>query len=206
LRAATEVEEADYAFVYRVALDCLPQVRLQVVEVLEGANDYLTTSQVAGAITYPTTTARRTLEDLAAIGIVAIRKAEKQGQADNWQLADEARALLNISTAALSPVSEPDTKTGSVPPMSAGGYAADDRPPTAPCSHRPPGEVEDRWAHGDGGADPKVCACCGAPVRPDLWTDGLCAVCRNGRQAGSGHLARLGLDLGAKATPKAGSA
>jgi len=129
LRAADEVEEADYAFVYRVALDCLPQVRLQVVEVLEGANDYLTTSQVAGAITYPTTTARRTLEDLAAIGIVAIRKAEKQGQADNWQLADEARSLLDISTAALSPESELDTKTGSVPPTSTGAHTPPDDGP-----------------------------------------------------------------------------
>jgi len=199
LRAAAEVEEADYTFVYRVALDCLPQVRLQVVEVLEGANDYLTTSQVAGAITYPTTTARRTLEDLAAIGIVAIRKAEKQGQADNWQLSDEARALLAISTAALSPVSEPDTKTESVPPMSAGEYEPDDLP-FAPCPHRPAGQVEDRWAHGDAGPDAHACGCCGAPVRPDLWADGLCPVCRNGRQAnaGSGHLARLGQDMGAK--------
>ena len=123
LRAATEVEPADYTFIYRVALDCLPQVRLQVVEVLEliPPEDYLTTSQVAAHITYPTTTARRTLEDLAALGIVTIRKAEARGAADNWQLGDEARTLLAISTGTLSSESELDIKTGSVPAMSAGG-------------------------------------------------------------------------------------
>jgi hypothetical protein len=76
----------------------------------------------------------------------------------------------------------------------------EDQPPTAPCAHRPAGEVEDRWAHGDGGPDPCICACCGAPVHPDLWIDGLCPPCRNGQQAkaGSGHLVRLALDLGAR--------
>jgi len=70
-------------------------------------------------------------------------------------------------------------------------------PPAALCAHRPPGEVEDRWAHGDGGADPHVCGCCGAPVSSDLWTDGLCLVCRVGQPVkdGAGHLARLARDL-----------
>jgi hypothetical protein len=72
--------------------------------------------------------------------------------------------------------------------------------PFAPCPHRPPGEVEDRWAHGDAGPDAHACGCCGGPVRPDLWADGLCPPCRNGRQAkaGSGHLARLAQDTGAR--------
>ena len=68
------------------------------------------------------------------------------------------------------------------------------------CPHRPPGEADDRWAHGDGGPDSHVCRCCGASVRPELWADGLCSVCRNGQRAkeGSGHLVRLALDLGAR--------
>ena len=65
-----------------------------------------------------------------------------------------------------------------------------------PCPHRPPGEADDRWAH-QGGPDPCVCACCDGPVRPDLWADGLCPVCRNGRPV-SGSLVRLAVDLGAK--------
>jgi len=68
------------------------------------------------------------------------------------------------------------------------------------CPHRPPGEVEDRWAHHDGGPDAHACACCGGPVAPDQWQDGLCSVCRNGHPVkdGSGHLVRLAFDLGAK--------
>jgi hypothetical protein len=68
------------------------------------------------------------------------------------------------------------------------------------CPHRPPGEVEDRWAHGDGGPNPHACACCGTRVQPDLWAGGLCPVCRDGRpvKEGSGHLVRLALDMGAR--------
>jgi len=78
----------------------------------------------------------------------------------------------------------------------------DDRPP-APCPHRLPGEVEDRWTHGDGGCDAHVCACCGGPVAPAQWQDGLCAVCRNGQPV-SGHLVRLALDMGATLVEKGG--
>lgn len=74
------------------------------------------------------------------------------------------------------------------------------------CPHRPPGEAEDRWAHGDGGPDPHVCACCSGPVRPDLWVDGLCPACRDGRpvKEGSEHLVRLAFDLGARVVEKSG--
>lgn len=113
-----DVEAADYAFTYRVALDCLPQIRLQVIDTLEAATDYLTTSLVAANIGYPTTTARRTLEDLAALGIVGVSKAEARGQADNWQLTEEARELLNIATGALSAESELDIEINSVPAVS----------------------------------------------------------------------------------------
>ena len=78
------------------------------------------------------------------------------------------------------------------------GSEGSSTPRHTPCPHRPAGEVEDRWAHGDAGPDPCVCACCGGPVRPELWTDSLCPVCRNGRQAGTGgHLTRLAQDTGA---------
>lgn len=70
-----------------------------------------------------------------------------------------------------------------------------------PCPHRPPREVEQRWACGDGGEHVVVCACCGGPVHLDLWRDALCVVCWDGQPAteGSGHLTRLALDLGATA-------
>jgi len=96
----------------------------------------------------------------------------------------------------VTPVTDVTANTG----IQAGLTEPDDPPPTAHCPHRPPGEVEDGWAHGDGGPSPCACACCGASVRPDLWQDGLCAVCRNGQpvKEGSGHLVRLALDLGAR--------
>jgi hypothetical protein len=69
-----------------------------------------------------------------------------------------------------------------------------------PCPHRPVGEAEDRWAHGDAGDDPCVCKCCGGPVALDQWQDSLCPPCRNGQpvKAGSGHLTRLAQDMGAR--------
>jgi len=74
----------------------------------------------------------------------------------------------------------------------------------ATCPHRPLCEVEDRWRHAD--PDAHACACCGGPVGPDQWQDGLCAVCRNGQQVkeGSGHLVRLALDMGARLVEKGG--
>jgi len=69
------------------------------------------------------------------------------------------------------------------------------------CPHRPPSEVGERWARVTAAQDPHVCACCGGPVRPDLWgKDALCTVCRNGRAAkeGSGHMVRAALDMGAR--------
>ena len=72
--------------------------------------------------------------------------------------------------------------------------------PLGACPHRPPGEADDRWRHHDGGPDAHACACCGASVRPELWQDGLCPPCRNGQRAkeGTGQLARLAMDLGAR--------
>jgi len=104
---------------------------------------------------------------------------------------------LNLDGENVSDVSDVSANTG----VQASLTKTDDRPPTAPCQHRPPGEVEDRWAHHDGSPDPAICACCGGPVAPDQWQDGLCAVCRNGQPV-SGHLVRLALDLGAKVVEK----
>jgi len=73
--------------------------------------------------------------------------------------------------------------------------------PLAPCPHRPPGEVERRWADGIGERDPRTCVCCGAPVLPDLWVDELCPICRRGQPAKEGLIAymwRTAMDLGPK--------
>ena len=72
----------------------------------------------------------------------------------------------------------------------------------AECKHRPPGEVDDLWAMGGSawGADPNVCACCGAPARSVDGADGRCPTCRlkrHAREKGR-HLVRLALDLGGR--------
>ena len=60
---------------------------------------------------------------------------------------------------------------------------SDSRSGAGSCTHRPLGEVDDRWARNDGGDDPATCGCCGGPTRlevpPECW-DGLCPVCRDG--------------------------
>ena len=113
----------------------------------------------------------------------------------------------------MQPPKEPvsDTKTAPEGPpvavLHTDQHEVDTPTPThPPCPHRPLGEVEDRWQHGAGGDDPHACACCGGPVAPEHWQDGFCPVCRNGQQvkAGSGHLVRLALDMGATPVEKGG--
>jgi len=72
--------------------------------------------------------------------------------------------------------------------------------PAGACFHRPRGEAEVRWLYGDGGPDPDICTCCGAPIWPDVGMGGLCPVCCHGYVyvEASGHLWRLALDLGAR--------
>jgi DNA-binding IclR family transcriptional regulator len=53
--------------------------------VLAGCQAPLDTTAIAGAIRYPTQTTRRTLEDLAAHGVVK-RAPQGQGKADLWRL------------------------------------------------------------------------------------------------------------------------
>jgi predicted ArsR family transcriptional regulator len=67
----------------KVALDSMPALRRQVLELLVTQNTALTTSSAAVELDLPTTTARRVLEDLTAHG-VAVRESGGQGKADTW--------------------------------------------------------------------------------------------------------------------------
>jgi hypothetical protein len=82
--------EVAWRLVRKVALDSMPAQRLRVLEFLTGA-EARTNPETGTALGLPTTTARRTLEDLAAHGLV--RRA-KDGQADSWSLAAWTRAAL----------------------------------------------------------------------------------------------------------------
>jgi predicted ArsR family transcriptional regulator len=70
--------------VTKTAFDSMPAQRRRVIELL-GETGKSVTKQVALALGLPTTTARRTLEDLAAHGVV-LRESEGEGKSDTWRL------------------------------------------------------------------------------------------------------------------------
>jgi len=72
--------------VAKVALDCVPALRLRVIHALAGAGTVDTTT-IANRVCYPTQTTRRALEDLTAHGVVK-RSPQGQGRADTWRLSD----------------------------------------------------------------------------------------------------------------------
>lgn len=77
----------------RVALDCLPPLRRQLLEQLGASDQPISTTDLALATDVPTNTARRTLEDMTAYRLIR-RHAQGQGKADLWQVVDWARERL----------------------------------------------------------------------------------------------------------------
>src|SRR5262249_57824873 len=75
------------------ALDCIPEVRRQALTLLAAQAGPLETPAIADALAYPTTTARRTLEDLTGHQLVQ-RFAGTNGNAHSWQISSLARELL----------------------------------------------------------------------------------------------------------------
>lgn len=95
--AAVGVDRGEaWRILVKVGLDCMPALRRSVFELLAkdvmtiGTAHRLDTTTIATAVGYPTTTARRALEDLAAHGVVT-REAGGQGKPDRWALSDWAR-------------------------------------------------------------------------------------------------------------------
>ena len=79
-----------WPIVTKAALDCIPALRRAVMDTLEAADDQLETRTVATAVSYPTQTTRRALEDLTAHGICH-RYPGGNGKSDDWRLTDFAR-------------------------------------------------------------------------------------------------------------------
>jgi hypothetical protein len=69
----------------KVALDCLPQIRRRTLELLASVQEPLGTEKVAERLGYPTSTTRRSLEDLAAHAVVS-RNARGGGKSDTWAM------------------------------------------------------------------------------------------------------------------------
>jgi hypothetical protein len=76
----------------KAALDSIPALRLAALECL-ARNGSADTTSIAIAVNYPSTTARRTLEDLAAHSLVH-RAPQGQGKADLWSLSSFAEERL----------------------------------------------------------------------------------------------------------------
>ncbi|MEJ7569986.1 MAG: bifunctional DNA primase/polymerase [Gaiellaceae bacterium] len=105
----------------KVAFDSMPAQRRKVIEHLYQVES-TTTTTAATMLGLPTSTARRTLEDLAAHGVVE-RESGGQGTADTWRL--DARKRLAYAAAGVPEMSDTpiskypnhaeDDKTGKVP-------------------------------------------------------------------------------------------
>jgi excisionase family DNA binding protein len=69
--------------VRRVALDCLPPLRRNLLAQLCELSEPASTTELALAVDVPTVTTKRTLEDLAAYRLVT-RMSQGKGKADLW--------------------------------------------------------------------------------------------------------------------------
>jgi hypothetical protein len=78
------------------ALDSIPALRRSVMDALLAAEEAIDTPKLAEALDYPTSTAKRALEDLTAHGI-ARRVTRGQGRnADTWHLTEWARERYSL--------------------------------------------------------------------------------------------------------------
>lgn len=94
VRDTREVTPAEYLTVYRVAEDTIPAQRRAMLAPLMDFPEALETGRLAELARYPTSTARRYLHELAAMGLVD-RLPQGQGKADRWQPSELAIRLLD---------------------------------------------------------------------------------------------------------------
>jgi hypothetical protein len=98
-----------WRLVTKVALDCIPDVRRRVFQFLQARDVASTTTDIALNINYPTNTARRALEDLAAHGVVN-RYSKGKGNPDEWELSLFSCEL--VKTAGIPDVTVPEKSEG----------------------------------------------------------------------------------------------
>jgi hypothetical protein len=89
LRVVGLDHEAAWTLVAKVAFDSMPAQRRMAIEHLQIIGT-TTTKDTAVMLGVPTTTARRTLEDLTAHGVVRRIPGEQPGEPDEWALAGKA--------------------------------------------------------------------------------------------------------------------
>ena len=80
------------ALIRKAALDSIPALRRRALEMLSAAGAPIKTSDVAKELDHPTVTVRRSLEELAAHGVLR-RHSGGSGNADMWELTDWAATI-----------------------------------------------------------------------------------------------------------------
>jgi hypothetical protein len=81
----------------KTGLDSMPAIRLRAFVFMLSRDDDVSTTAVATALDLPNPTTHRTLEELAAHGVIA-RKSQGQGKADLWRVKRWARSLHHAAT------------------------------------------------------------------------------------------------------------
>jgi hypothetical protein len=111
---------ATWDAIIKCAFDSMPQTRRKVFELLRTTDKQLDTTAVATTIGYPTPTAMRACEDLAAHGIIT-RQSNGKGKAHLWALSDWTREQYAAATSSeMSEEPQPETSSE----MSGPGYGA----------------------------------------------------------------------------------
>lgn len=91
LEALGHDEGSAMALVRRVGVDSIPPARVATLRALVAGESEATTTKIATDLGMPSTTTRRTLEDLAALRLV-IRCSQGAGKADMWTISDDGLA------------------------------------------------------------------------------------------------------------------
>jgi len=92
VRQEREVSLTTYLTVVQVANDTLPAPRQVMLNAVKEQDVSASTSEIASATRYPTESARRYLEELAAVQLVTL-EAEGQGHAHRWR---ESKTLQDL--------------------------------------------------------------------------------------------------------------
>lgn len=123
LHAGMRVVGLDSASAWQVVVKCafdsMPQIRRRVFDLLRKADGQLDTTAIATSVGYPTSTAHRACEDLAAHTVVS-RQSGGKGKADRWCLTDESRELYRAATS--SEISGEGKEAGSSEMSGGGGF------------------------------------------------------------------------------------
>jgi hypothetical protein len=113
VRQEAEVSLRTYATVTQVAYDTLPAPRQAVLQAVKTAGEPTTTTAVGDAAGYPTSSARRYLQELAAHRLVT-KISDGPGKADRWSPSEELLALLDDICRPMGDHAEDDHLTSSV--------------------------------------------------------------------------------------------